>query len=219
MTLETATNPAISYSGCEIRDGCLRIVFNQKYLGHNSRTATENLADVVNAAGVAASTSNGSAAALDFDAKQGIKRDYEPAIGAIESRIANVLAAPVITLQPNFEYNFAKIAAHIATGKQDSTFPREWQKNIGKSTLSYFAAFAENLEEGGFGKDEMLQEGFKEMVEKNEIGLRVVDKLSEKGGRTFNESVSEGGVCYMQTTPQYWITNVRDASKGIIDLL
>ncbi len=130
-----------------------------------------------------------------------------------------MLAAPVITLQPNFEYNFAKIAAHIATGKQDSTFPREWQKNIGKSTLSYFAAFAENLEEGGFGKDEMLQEGFKEMVEKNEIGLRVVDKLGEKGGRTFNESVIEGGVCYMQTTPQYWTTNVRDASKGIIDLL
>ncbi len=65
----------------------------------------------------------------------------------------------------------------------------------------------------------MLQEGFKEMVEKNEIGLRVVDKLGEKGGRTFNESVIEGGVCYMQTTPQYWTTNVRDASKGIIDLL
>jgi len=219
LTLEPATNPKISTCGCEIRDGCLRIIFNQKYLGYNIDTATENLADVVNAAGVAASTSNGSGAGLDFHAKQSIKKDYEPAIGAIQSRIAAALAAPVITLQPNFEHNFAKLAAYTATGNQSSIFPREWQKNIGKSAIAYFEALAENLEDGGFGKDEMLQEGFKEMVEKNEIGLRVVDKLSEKGGRRYNESVIEGGVFYMQTTPEYWTTNIGDASKGMIDLL
>lgn len=178
------------------------------------RGSTEDMGKTINEAGIAASGSGG--AALDFDAKQSIKRDYEPAIGKVQARIAAAIDAPVVTLVPNFEANFAKISAHAASDKKSTMFPREWQRQMGKETVRYFDLFAEKLEDLGFTKDDMLQEGFKDAVEKNEIALRVVDKLV-KG--TYNECVFEGGVCYMQTTPEYWTTNMRDTASDILNLL
>lgn len=214
LTIEPDKKGKISYCGSEISGGCLRILFNEKYLGSNMRGSTEELGKTINEAGIAASGSGGTA--LDFDAKTAIKKDYEPAIGAIQGRIAAAIDTPVMTLHPNFEANFAKIAAYVASGQKETTFPREWQRTIGKDTISYFKAFAERLEDSGFPKDEMLQEGFKDAVEKNEISLRVVDKLI-KG--TYSECVIEGGVCYMQTIPKYWTTNIRATSENIMDLL
>lgn len=173
------------------------------------------LSTTINEAGVT-SSAGGAGAALDFNAKNGIRNDYEPHIAAIEARIASALATPVMTLHPNFETNFAKITAYVATGQQGTAYPREWQKRLGASTLKYFEEFANQLETLGFPKDDMLQEGFKDVVEKNEVGLRVVEKL-EKG--YYNECVFEGGVCYMQTTPKFWTTNIRDTGAKIVDLL
>ncbi len=62
----------------------------------------------------------------------------------------------------------------------------------------------------------MLQEGFKEAVETSEISLRIVDKLV-KG--SYHECVIESGVCYMQTTPKYWTTNIREIVADIMNLL
>lgn len=216
LTIQPATNPKISHCGSEISDGQLRIVFKKGQLGTNIRDSMSELATTINGAGVAANGGSGGGAALDFNAKNGIRNDYEPEIGAVEARIMSALATPVTTLHPNFESNFAKIAAYTATGKQNTMFPREWQKHLGRSTLSYFNAFAAQLEGLGFPNDDMLQEGFKDVVEKNEVSLRVVDKLV-KG--TYNECVFEGGVCYIQTTPEYWTTNIRDTGARIVELL
>jgi len=192
----------------------LRILFNEKYLGSNIRDSTAELGKAIKEAGIASSGSGG--AALDFDAKTAIKKDYEPAIGAIEARIAAAIDAPVITLYHDFEANFARLAAYVASGQKDSMFPREWQKNIGKDKISYFNAFAEKLEDTGFKKDEMLQEGFKEAVETSEISLRIVDKLVKV---SYYRCVIEGGVCYMQTTPKYWTTNIRETVADIMNFL
>lgn len=156
----------------------MRILFNEQYLGSNMRDSTAELGKAINEAGIASSGSGG--AALDFDAKTAITKDYEPAIGAIEARIAAAIDALVITLYHNFEANFARIAACVASGQKDSMFPRQWQKNIGKDTISCFYALAEKLEDTGFKKDEMLYEGFKEAVEASEISLRIVDKLVKR---------------------------------------
>lgn len=214
MTLEQTTNPKISYSGCEISGGMLRLVFSGKYLGSNLSTVCLELATAVNNAGV--SSSPGGGAALDFDAKTSIKKDYEPKIGNVKAKIQSILGLPMLELHPNFERNFAAIAAYTATGKQATTYPREWQKRFGASTLKYFEELAPSLEGQGFAKDDMLQEGYQEAADKNEIGLRIVDKL-QKG--TYNECVFENGVLYMQTTPEYWTTNIRDAGARIMDLL
>ena len=82
--------------------------------------------------------------------------------------------------------------------------------------LQYSSEFAEHLEYVGFGKEDMLQEVFKEIIEKNEIAFRVVEQL-ERG--TYNERAVEERVVVLRTTPRYWGTNARQAGKGLIDLL
>lgn len=62
----------------------------------------------------------------------------------------------------------------------------------------------------------MLQEGFREAVERNEIAVRVVEKLER---RTYNECAVEGGVVVLKTVPVYWGTNVGQAGEGVMDLL
>ena len=214
MTLEQTTNPKISYSGCEISGGTLRLVFAGKYLGSNLSSVCAELPTAINNAGVSSNPDGG--AALDFNAKSGIKKDYEPAIGNVKAKIQSILGLPMLELHPNFERNFAAIAAYTATGKQPTTWNREWQKQFGISTFRYFEGLVSSLERQGFAKDDMLQEGYQETLDKNEIGLRIVDKL-QKG--TYNECVFENGVLYIQTTPEYWTTNIRAAGDRIVDML
>ena len=214
MTLEQTKSSKNIYSGCEISGGMSRLVFTGEYLGTNLSSICNELATAVNEAGKSSSPNGG--AALDFDAKSGIKKDYEPAIGNIKTKLQSVLGLPILELHPNFERNFAAIAAYEASGKKSTIFPREWQKRLGMSTLEYFKYLLDQLETQGFAKDEMLQEGNQEVVDKNEIGLRVVDKL-QKGH--YNECVFENGVLYMQTAPEYWTTNMRDAGAKIVDML
>lgn len=57
-----------SYCGCDITNGLLRILFNKKYLGANTRDCTSEIATVVNTAGKP-SNAGGAGATLDFDAK------------------------------------------------------------------------------------------------------------------------------------------------------
>lgn len=214
MTLEQSTNPKISYSGCEISGGMFRLLFSGNYIGSNLSSICNELATAVNNAGVAANPEGG--AALDFDAKSGIKKNYEPKIGSVKAKLQSILGLPMLEIHPNFERNFAAITAYTTSGKKSTTFPREWQKAFGTETLRYFELLVPTLEEQGFEKDDMLQEGFQETVDKNEIGLRIVDKL-QKG--YYNECVFENGVMYIQTTPEYWTTNIRAAGSKIVDLL
>ena len=62
----------------------------------------------------------------------------------------------------------------------------------------------------------MLQEGYQEVVDKNEIGLMIVDNL-QKG--TYNECIFKNRVMYIQTTPEYWTSNTRYAGAEIVNLL
>ena len=211
MTLQQTTNPKVSYSGCEVSGGMLRLLFNEKNIGTNISSVCNGLSAAVNDAGVAAAPEG--AATLDFDAKAGIKKDYDPKIGGIKAAIQSVLGLPMLEIYPNFERNFAAISAWIAAGHRGE---REWQRTMGAETLRYFDCLADTLKDQGFAKDEMLQEGFQESVDKNEIGLRVVEKLQNG---SFNECVIENGVLYLQTTPQWWTTNTRDGSKNLMNML
>ena len=219
ITIDKTDNPEISICGCDIANGQLRILFAKDRLGYNINDALANLQDAVNAAGIAATGPEG-AKELDFNAKRSIRDDYDAKIDSVSEKIKKVLALPVLTLVPNFEANFAAITASELAAKESSSqsglWDREWQKHIGALTLQYFSDFAEHLEYAGFGKDDMLQEGFKDVIEKNEIAVRVVERL-ERG--TYNECGVEEGVVVLRTTPGYWGTNVRQAGEGLMDLL
>ena len=80
----------------------------------------------------------------------------------------------------------------------------------------YFNAVYKAVDQLGFGKDEMLQEGLKDAMEKNEIQLRVVDKLAQG---YYNEVIFENGVLIVQTTPPMWTTNIGDCAMKLVDLL
>ena len=161
------------------------------------------------------SSGSGSETPLDFDARSSIQLEYEPKIGEVKARLEKLLALPVLTLTPNFESNFAAITKH-AQGGDASNLQREWRNRVGSVTLAYFEGLAHQLDYAGFGKDDMLQEGFQDAVEKNEIQLRVVGKMTR---RTYNEVVVENGVLVIQTVPKWWATNVNDVGADMTDIL
>lgn len=193
----------------------LRLLFDKKNIGSNIPSVCNDLSTAVNNAGKSSNpAAGGGASTLDFDAKSGIKKDYDPKIDSIKAKLQSILGLPMLDLHPNFERNFAAIAAWTEAGNSGQ---REWQKMLGAETLRYFECLVSTLEDQGFGKDEMLQEGFQETVDKNEIELRVVEQLRKKG--EINECVVENGVLYLQTTPENWTYNCRDAGKEIVNLL
>ena len=164
----------------------------------------------------ASSGDGGGEIALDFDAKSSIREDWDPKVAELQARIQKLLALPVLTLTPNFDANFSAISAYDQSLKRADSFLYQWQRSFGMHTYLYFEGFADKLEYHGFGSDSMLQEGFQEGVEKNEIGLRVVPKLEKA---TYNECGVENGVCWMQTTPEYWNTNIADPANKLLDIL
>lgn len=92
----------------------------------------------------------------------------------------------------------------------------DWEKQLGYMAIQYFKGLLYTLEYEKFGSDDMLQEGFAEAVDKGEIKFRVVKKLTSG---SYNESVVEDGVLYMQTIPEKWGTNCSDVASKIVDLL
>ena len=211
IAMDVTSKPGINYTGCEIAGGVLRILFVKDMLGTNVADSLVYLSEAVNDAGTSSDDTS-----LDFNARMGIKNDYESEIGAVQAKFQKILATPTLDIEPNFEQNYAAIKVFIKTSKRSDSLPREWQKSLGRFTLDYFQNFAEVMENKGFGDDDMLQEGFKEAVEKNQIALRIVDKLS-KGN--YNEPFIENGVLYIQTTAENWATNVGDPAYQLIDIL
>ena len=207
------TERDIGYTGCDISDGLLRLLFTKGNLGVNIDQACEDLAGAISDAGVA--TNSGDESVLTFHAKNSIRADYDPRIDKLTARCQKIFALPVLELTPNFETNFAKLATYRP---ENYGFPSNWQQSFGRYCFEYFEGFASAIEELGFAKDEMLQEGFKEAVEKNEVSLRVVDKLVS-GSSSYNECIIENGILYIQTTPRDWSVNISDPARSLIDVL
>ena len=212
IAMDVTSKPGINYTGCEIASGVLRILFVKDMLGTNISESLEYLSEAVNDAGTSSDDTS-----LDFNARSGIQNDYKPKIGAVQAKFQEILAIPTFDIEPNFEHNYATIKAFTKTLKKSNSYHRDWQKTLGRFTFDYFYNFAEIMENKGFGDDEMLQEGFKDSVEKNQIALRIVDKLSKSNN--YNEPVIENGVLYIQTTAENWATNVSDPAYKLMDIL
>ena len=204
-------NPKISYTGCEISGGVLRILFAKDALGSNVSDSLLNLSDAINEAGTSADDTS-----LNFNARSSIRLDYEPAISAVKGRFERLLSLPVFEIEPNFERNYAALHSYARTNKSGYPLRDDWQNSLGEITLEYFTNFVKVMEEKRFGDDELLREGFNEAVEKNQIALRVVDKLV-KGH--YNEPIVENGVLYIQTKAEFWATNVIDPAYELINVL
>jgi hypothetical protein len=175
----------VSYTGCDIRDGRLRILFTEDYYGSWQGDAFRDLDQAVNKAEHPAGSE---APVLSFAARTSIQKQYEPQIGAVEARIAKILAMRDIKLTPNFEAVIAKLKAAGET-------PSQFEPRIGEVSLAYFSKFADKLVEQKFDSDDMLQEGLQEALTGKEIALRVKDPLVQS---SYNEVELEDGVLYIQ---------------------
>jgi hypothetical protein len=166
MDLEETTPPRFTYCGCDVLDGKLRLLFVESYLGTNIDYCCQEdaLLPALNAAP--------SDKPLSFTVRTGIRSDYDPKIGAVHHEIATLLGKTddEIKLNPNFEDTFAKLS--VASKVKNTELRDDWQTNLGSFTLKYFEAVAYQMKYLQVGEDELIQEGFLEAVDKNEIPHR-----------------------------------------------
>lgn len=213
MDVDDSAAP-VKYSGAAIKDGKLFILFNAKGLGTNDAEAVSppNLIKALNEAPVA----EGAAPQLSFSAKTAIRKSYDPKIGDVQTKIAEQLgkSAGDITLEPNFDALYAALLAE--SQKPGNKLYKKWDEQLGPFVLSYFDSVRNHLAYKKFATDDMLQEGFNEVVDKGVIEVRIVDKLKYAN---YCEVVVEDGKLYVQTTIAKWGNNIDDAAGKIVDQL
>ncbi len=179
-----------SYNGCDVVDGKLRIVFVPNYLGTNCGDALSNLPVALNNAEQPAGP-DGKPPVLGALARLSIAQEYDAEIAPLQEKIDKVLGTP-LKLNPNWDANFAKLKS---SKKNDET----WEKRFGAAAKNYFDGCLSQMTYHKFGEDEMLQEGLLEALEKKEITIRVVDKLTDDKN-TYNGCAIEDGVLYIEVS-------------------
>ncbi|KAL2136195.1 hypothetical protein VTI74DRAFT_5073 [Chaetomium olivicolor] len=210
LDLEEHSPPRFSYGGCDVLDGKLRILFVAENLGTNIDYCCEDesLTRALNAAP--------SDAPMSFVVRRGIRADYEPRIGEVRAKIAALLAKSEneVTLNPNFEANFAKMDAAVKAGNSDVR--DDWQTNLADFIYRYFDALAYQMKYIKVGEDDMIQEAVLEAVSTNEYAFRIVDKLKYD---SYCEVDIEDGVLYIQCTAGNFGTNIDYCAQKLIDRL
>ncbi|KAI1424277.1 hypothetical protein F5Y12DRAFT_715423 [Xylaria sp. FL1777] len=210
ITLDIDEQNRFSSCGSDVSEGKLRLLFHPNNLGSNIASCLDR--SVLTKALNDAPSPEG--APLSFAVRTSIRQYYDPKIDEIRARVAEILGKPDIKLDPNFDENFAKLLEESKVKK--TGLNKNWQEYFGNLTKLYFQGLVSQLQWQKFEDDELLQEGFNDVVDKGEIILKVVDKL-QKG--SYNECIIEGGVLYLQTTPKTWGSNVDDAAVKLVDLL
>ncbi|KAI0445183.1 hypothetical protein F4803DRAFT_508803 [Xylaria telfairii] len=210
LTLDVDENKRFTYCGADVVDGQLRLVFAPDRLGTNISSCLDR--DVLLKALNDAPAPDG--ASLSYMARTSIRENYDPKIEEIRTRIGELVGKPDIKLNPSWEENFAKLQEESKKKKTDLT--KDWEQYFGAWSRSYFDGLVSQLQWQKFEDDELLQEGFNDVISKGEIVFRIVDKLV-KG--SYNEAVIEDGVLYLQTIPAKWGTNTDNAAEKLVDML
>ncbi|ORY19164.1 hypothetical protein BCR34DRAFT_552658 [Clohesyomyces aquaticus] len=205
LTMEMDQEGKVRYCGCDVHDGSLRILFEEKCVGTNIDYALKELEDALNLATPDAS--------LSYSARHSIKKEWDTHFSELKAKIAKQLGNDATVFNPNWEQVYAALKADPRV-KQDR---EDWEKKLGDFVHSYFEALASTLAYNKFESDDMLREGFEEVVTKNEIIFRIVKELT--GGAYYNQTVVEDGVLYLQTVPESWAVNIDQVANKIIDVL
>ncbi|KAG6849909.1 hypothetical protein H0H93_003777 [Arthromyces matolae] len=184
----------------DVKDGVFRILFNHKSLGSNQDQLREHILKAVEGA---------PRAGYSLVAKASIQKFWDKEIEQLTADIGEILNLPDVVLDPNFEANYAALAA----AKSNT----DWQNYFGKATFSYFSeGLKSELERQKFKGDSLLQEGFAELVPTKTFKLRVVKKTTKPGS---NETIVEDGTVYIQMTADNWWSNSYEAGSGLVNLL
>lgn len=189
-----------NYCGSDIKDGVLRLIFHAEKLGMFPSDASNDIIAALKAAPAPAGS-------MSLATRNDIKTSYEAVVEEVRAAIAEVVAVPDLKLTPNFEYNYGVL---LAMGDAAGS---SWGAKLGQDTLAYFRGVKSSLEKQGFGKDDMLQEGFQEAIDKNEITLKIVDKLD--CGGSYNEVIIKDGVLIVQVSLTFALTFIKPLTMAI----
>ncbi|KAF4635047.1 hypothetical protein G7Y89_g3041 [Cudoniella acicularis] len=192
-----------NYCGTDVEDGKLRLLFHPNYLGTNINDVAYKLAETLSEAPQPAG-----APTLSYAARHSIKTNYDSKIEELSKEIRDILKNPEFKFEPGFN----ELGEKLKGGKDVRD---DWETNLGLFALKYFESLLDTLKSEKFGEDELLREGLEEGVPKGVVKIRIVDKL----GRSYNETVLEDGALVIQTTPEYWGTNIHYACDKLVDIL
>jgi hypothetical protein len=175
-------------SSCDVKDGNIRILYREKRFGVNTYSSSVyKVADAVNAAPLPTNYSP----QMSFYARQSVRLHYGARIEEIRLKAAIILNTPSIKFTPNFEQIYDQFK-DIRNAMHAGSY---WEEQLGRTGLSYYKdAFLDVLSRD-FAGDQDLVKAFQESVFKNEICLRIVDKI--QGYHRF-QGVIEDGVLYIQ---------------------
>lgn len=173
-----------SYSGCEVQDGKLSLMFHPKNLGSNIGHVAQELA-------VALSTAPqpSGAPSLSYIARHSVKVEYEPEIVNLLAKARKALHNEKFEFEPNFD----ALGEMLKKGKDVRD---DWERNLGSFAKSYFESFVDQLEREKFGEDDLLREGLEECAPKNVLRLRLVEKLASG----YNEILLDDGALVIQVS-------------------
>lgn len=183
MTL--IASPKFSYSGCDVQDGQLRLLFHPDKLGSNISHVGEKIAEALSDA-----PQPEGASTLSYAARHSIKEDYTTKIIPLLEKAQKLLQNPKLDFQPNFE----ALGAKLKSGKDVRD---DWETNLGSFAFKYLESFVDVLEREKFGEDDMLREGLEEAVPKGVVQLKLVDTLKNGG---YNEVVLDDGTLSIQVS-------------------
>ncbi|KAL7930372.1 hypothetical protein V8C35DRAFT_283533 [Trichoderma chlorosporum] len=209
ISMDLDQDKKFSYCGCEISSaGQLVILFREGCLGTNIDYACslENLEVALNEASSAAVNSR---RPMSFVARAAIRSDWDTEVEAIKTKLKNILKKD-IAVEPQFEQAFDKLSV-----AKDA--PDVWERNLGLYLRMYYEGLVSYLEYQKFGDDDMLYEAFNESIDKATVAFRIVDKGQLKHS-TYNECVIEDGTLILQTTPEFFGTNIDQVANKLMDL-
>ncbi|KAK8069602.1 hypothetical protein PG994_006218 [Apiospora phragmitis] len=213
LTMDVDLTKRFTYGGVDVDErGALRMLFAPDNLGCNIDYCMER--DTLLKALNDAPPPPAAEGAFSFAARTGIRQDYEPKIEAIRAKVSELLAWPEIRLNPNWEEVFAALQAESRVKKAE--LREDWQSYMGASAISYFDGLLGQIQYQKFEDDDLLQEGFRDVVSKGEIKFRIVEKLKED---SYGECEIEDGILYLQSTAKTWGTNTSYAAQKLVDKL
>ncbi|KAF8888561.1 hypothetical protein BD779DRAFT_1440000 [Infundibulicybe gibba] len=188
-----------------VKDGVFVILFHHTRLGYSMGSLGDYLLAAIEAV---------LRPGFSLVAKHSIDEDYNAEIDELTQEIGNILNMPDVVLDPNFEENYAA----LAKAKKDDA---SWQEAFGKAIFTYFRSvndmvaskihdtlppystgLRDQLTNQGFEGDEMMQEGFAEVVTSKTFRVRVVKATANDF--KMNETILEDGVIYLQVRVTRW---------------
>jgi hypothetical protein len=183
----------VKYCDCDVVDGKLRILFSFTGLGTNINDALEQLPDRLNAAPQLAGA-DGKVPVMGPLTRLSITKEYNEQVEKELEKLKKWFS-PEFKLNPMFEENYAFMKKTPAKniGRDD------WESRLGYITFSYFEGVTYHMDYKNFKEDDMLQEGFNDVIDKHEIAFRIVEKLNKGSG--YNECIVENGILYLQVSP------------------